>query len=144
VTETLFGIELLPAAVPVGATFREAADVLTSHSVSTIAVLRDERVAGLFGAADLLEGIFPPYLKELRHTAWAPDDPDILVRRADEVAGVPVERYMHVPVTVDVRTSALHLAELFLHCDHDAIAVVHEERFAGMIGRAEFCRALLR
>ena len=141
----LFGIELVPASVPLGAPFLEAAAVLTAHPVSTIAVLdRDGRVVGLFGGDHLLTGLFPAYLKELRHTAFITDDELLFERRAREAAHEPVEKHMAEPLVVDTGTSATHVAELFLHFEEDALPVVEDGRFLGMLGRSEFCRAMLR
>lgn len=138
-------IELVPASVPRTATFLEAAEVLVSHPVTTIAVLdADDRVVGLFGDADLLGGFFPGYLAELRHTAFAGDDDAILGERTRAAATEPVEKHMKRPVTLDEDTSATHAAERFLHCDFGALPVMRDERFVGMLGRAEFCRAVLR
>jgi CBS domain-containing protein len=137
-------IELVPASVPRTATFLEAAEELVSHPVTTIAVLDDEsRVIGLFGDADLLRGIFPRYLAELRHTAFADDDAGLLAERARAVAGDAVERLMQAPLVLDEASSATHAAERFLHCDHGALPVTSGGRFVGMLGRAELCRAVL-
>lgn len=143
--DALHGVELVAASVPVGATFREAAEELASRSVATVAVLGEGgRVAGLFGSEHLLRGLFPPYLAELRHTAFAPDDLELLARRLAEVEHEPVTRHMGKPVSVDTATSAIHVAERFLHCEYAAIAVLEDERFVGMLDRAAFCRAMLR
>ena len=142
---TLPDIELVPASVARSATFLEAAEALTRHSVPTIAVVDDEDgVVGLFGGEDLLRGLFPGYLADLRHTAFASDDPGVLAERARAVSSQPVEKHMRKPVTVDADASAIHVAERFLHCDFGALAVVEEERFVGMLSRADFCRAVLR
>jgi CBS domain-containing protein len=142
---TLPDIELVPASVARSATFLEAAEALTRHSVPTIAVVDDEEgVVGLFGGEDLLRGLFPGYLPDLRHTAFASDDPGVLAERARAVSSQPVEKHMRKPVTVDADASAIHVAERFLHCDFGALAVVEEERFVGMLSRADFCRAVLR
>jgi CBS domain-containing protein len=142
---TLPDIELVPASVARSATFLEAAEALTRHSVATIAVVDDEDgVVGLFGGEDLLRGLFPGYLADLRHTAFASDDPGVLADRARAVSSQPVEKHMRKPVTVDADASAIHVAERFLHCDFGALAVVEEERFVGMLSRADFCRAVLR
>ena len=142
---TLSDIELVPASVPRTATFLEAAEVLVSHPVTTIAVVDDEgRVVGLFGDADLLSGFFPGYLAELRHTAFASDDEAILGDRAQKLAPEPVEKHMREPVVLDRAASALHAAERFLHCDFGALPVTREQRFVGMLGRAELCRAVLK
>ena len=138
-------IELVPASVSQTASFLEAAEALVSHPVTTIAVLDgDGRVVGLFGDANLLGGFFPGYLAELRHTAFAGDADTILGERTRAAAGEPVEKHMSRPVTLDEATSAIHAAERFLHCDFGALPVVRGERFVGMLGRAEFCRAVLR
>ncbi|HEU4449053.1 MAG TPA: CBS domain-containing protein [Gaiellaceae bacterium] len=141
----LFGIELVPAAVPRTATFLEAAEILAAHPVATIAVLgEEEEVVGLFGDADLLSGFFPAYLAELRHTAFATDDEGLLADRTRAVAREPVEKHMRRPVALDLETSAVHAAERFLHCDFAALPVADRGAFVGMLGRAEFCRAILR
>jgi CBS domain-containing protein len=138
-------IELVPASVPRAATFREAAEVLVAHPVTTIAVVDgDDRVVGLFGDSDLLLGVFPRYLAELHHTAFAEDDTGLQDERARAVSGDPVEKHMHEPIVLDESTSATHAAERFLHCDHGALPVTREGRFVGMLGRAELCRAVLR
>ena len=137
-------IELVPASVPRSATFLEAAEMLVSHPVTTIAVVDgDGRVVGLFADSDLIAGVFPRYLAELRHTAFAEDDADGLTERARTVASDPVDKHMHAPIVLDESSSALHAAERFLHCDLGALPVTREGRFVGMLGRAELCRAVL-
>jgi CBS domain-containing protein len=138
-------IELVQASVAKPATFLEAAEALVSHPVTTIAVVDDDgQVVGLFGDADLLGGFFPGYLAELRHTAFAGDADTILGERTRAAAAEPVEKHMRPPVTLDEDSSAIHAAERFLHCDFGALPVVRNGRFVGMLGRAEFCRAVLR
>jgi CBS domain-containing protein len=137
-------IELVPASVARRATFREAAEVLVAHPVTTIAVVDEAgRVVGLFADADLLSGVFPRYLAELRHTAFADDDAGLLGERARAVAADPVERHMQPPIVLDESSSATHAAERFLHCDHGALPVTRGGRFVGMLGRAELCRHIL-
>lgn len=142
---TLREITLVPASVPQSATFREAATVLRESGLPTIAVLAaDGSVVGLFTDVDLLRGLFPTYLGELRHTAFLPDDPDALTRRAHEVASEPVTRHSRPPLMLELDTSATHAAERFLHCEEAAIPVVENGRFVGMLPRAEFAVAMLR
>lgn len=50
---------------------------------------------------------------------------------------------MRPPVMLDEETEAIHAPERFLHCDFGALPVVRDGRFVGMLGRAEFCRAVL-
>jgi CBS domain-containing protein len=142
---TLRDITLVPASVPESATFREAASVLRESGLPAIAVTnREGRVVGLFTDIDLLRGLFPAYLGELRHTAFLPDDPDGLTRRAHEAAAEPVTEHSRRPLELDVETSATHAAERFLHCDEGALPVVEHGRFVGMLPRAEFAVAMLR
>jgi CBS domain-containing protein len=138
-------LELIPASVPRSATFLEAAEELAARRVPLLAVLDDGgRVAGLFGGQEVLAGLFPPYLSELRHTAFATDDPGLLDERARTVRTEPVERHMREAVVVDEETSAMHVAELFLHCGLGALAVLREGEFVGMLVRTEFVRAMLK
>jgi len=143
VTE-VFGIELVPAAVSHAATFREAAEALATQPVSAVAVLGDdEAVVGVVGTEALLHGLFPRYLTELRHTAFVRDDTALLAECALEAGAEPVGEHMADPVVAEHDASATHVAELFLHHDFDALPVVKEGRFIGMLGRAEFCRAMI-
>jgi CBS domain-containing protein len=137
-------IELVPASVPRTATFLEAAEVLVSHPVTTIAVVDGKgAVVGLFSDSDLLGGLFPGYLAELRHTAFADDDEGLLDERARAAALDAVEKHMQTPVVLDATSSATHAAERFLHCDFGALPVTRDGVFVGMVGRAELCRAVL-
>ena len=143
--KSLRDLPLVEASVPKTATFDDAAAILRSQSVSTIAVVDEGgTVVGLFGESDLLRGLFPGYLAELHHTAFTEDDRGLLDRRADEVRGEAVAKHMHKPVTIEADASATHVAERFLHCDFAALPVVQQGKFVGMLGRADFCRAVLR
>jgi CBS domain-containing protein len=136
---------LVQASVTRTATFLEAARALFGTGISAIAVLDAERrVVGLFTDDDLLRGLFPAYLGELRHTAFLREEPDALAARIEEASGEPVERYMREPMTVDVGASALHVAERFLHSPWGALAVVENERFLGMVDEVDFVETLMR
>jgi CBS domain-containing protein len=138
----LLDIELVPASIGRGATFLEAAETLAAHPVSALAVLDDdERVVGVFSGEDLLRGLFPRYLEELHHTAFVRDDSALPGHVARDE---PVEAHMHRAVTVEHDASAIHIAEVFLHCDLDALPVERGGKFVGMLGRTEFCQAMLR
>lgn len=142
---SLRDITLVPASVPETATFREAATALRESGLPAIAVLdADQRVVGLFTDVDLLRGLFPAYLGDLRHTAFLPDDPDTLTRRAHEATTEPVLQHSRRPLELELETSATHAAERFLHCEEGAIPVVEDGRFVGMLPRAEFALAMLR
>jgi len=140
----LHDVPLVAASVGESATFADASAALAAGRVPAIAVLdAQERVVGLFASENLLRGLFPPYLEDLRHTAFAPDDVEALAQRNADVAGELVTKHMRKPISVELGSSALHVAERFLHCDLAAIAVVEEEKFVGMLDRAAFCRAML-
>ena len=137
----IFGVPLVPASVSPDATFDEAAETLARHPVSTLAVVEaDGRVVGLFGGHDLILGLFPAYLDELRHTAFAREDAGFAaqVRTHD-----PIRGHIRRPEWIELDASALHAAERFLHCEVDALPVVQRGRFVGMLGRSDFCRAML-
>lgn len=142
---TLREITLAPGSVPASATFREAATTLRESRLPAIAVVdQDGRVVGLFTDVDLLRGLFPAYLGELRHTAFLPDDPYAMARRATEVAAEPVTGHARKPHELELDTSSAHAAERFLHCEEGALPVVDHGRFVGMLPRAEFALAMLR
>jgi CBS domain-containing protein len=141
VTYEIFGVRLVDASVSPDATFDEAAATLTAHPVSTLAVVdEDGAVVGIFGGDDLIQGLFPAYLGELRHTAFAREDPalEANVRTHD-----PIREHVRRAESIELDASALHAAERFLHCDVDALPVVQRGRFVGMLGRSEFCRAMV-
>jgi CBS-domain-containing membrane protein len=135
---------IVGASVPEWATFLEAARTLAAHELAAIAVVDEaDRVVGLFTQDDMLAGLFPGYLTELRHTAFLQEDLDSLAARAETAGGEAVTRHMREPVTVNVDASAAHVAERFLHCEWGALAVVERERFVGMLAQSEFCRTIL-
>ncbi len=138
-------MRLVPASVPETATFLDAARALFGAGVSAIAVLgSDRRVVGLFTDDDLLRGLFPRYLDELRHTAFLDRETAELSATLEKASAQPVRRYMRDPMRVEVDTSAVHVAERFLHCPWGALAVVESGRFIGMLDQLEFTEALMR
>ena len=109
-----------------------------------IAVLDDRRaVIGLFGGQQVLRGLFPKYLEDLHHTAFATEDVALLLERADPVLADPVERHMEKAIVVEAESSAIHVAERFLHSDLAALPIVAGGEFSGMLVRSDFCRAML-
>ena len=141
---TLTDIGLVAASVPRTATFADAVRELTERAVPMIAVVDDDGgVVGLFGGEELLRGLFPRYLDELHHTAFARDDVAGLLERARTVYSEPVERHMCKPVTVEADASATHVAERFIHCDLPALAAVRNRAFVGIVGRIAFCNAMI-
>jgi CBS-domain-containing membrane protein len=132
---------LVDAAVSQTATFAEASEVLHDSTLPAIAVLKDDHtVVGLFGAKELIRGIFPGYLSELRHRISIPDDLPGMAAHVAEVGVESVTEYMVEPHTVDIdTTSAVNIAEDLLHSDIRAVAVLEDGRYIGVIGALRFC-----
>jgi CBS domain-containing protein len=137
-------IPLLPISVQADTGFLDAARALLAAHTSAIAVVDEKgRVIGLFTDDDLLRGLFPEYLSELRHTAFLVDEGQSLSASIEAAASRPVSRYMRNPVTVEIESSAAHVVERFLHTPWGAIAVVEEGRFVGILGQLEFTVRLI-
>jgi CBS domain-containing protein len=140
-------IDFVDASVPRTASVAEAAHALLASGVSAIAVVDvDGRVVGLFTDDDVLRAVLPGYVRELRHTAFLESEEAVeaLAAGAEKLSAEGVERHMREPITVDRGTSAIHVAERFLHAPWGALAVVESERFVGMVDQVEFVRALMR
>jgi CBS domain-containing protein len=138
-------ISLVDASVEASATFEQAARILSDNRLASVAVVERGRVVGLFTDEELLLGLSPRYLDELKHTAFLEPDLASLRDRAEEVRHEPVRQHMRKPVTVRQDGSVFHAAERFVHTDEAAIAVVGEqEQFVGMLSRTELAHALLR
>ena len=137
--------KLADASVPRSASFLDAARALFRSGVSAIAVLDEEqRVIGLFVDDDLLRGLFPGYIGELHHTAFLRRETKALAARLEKASGDRIDEHMRSPVTLDIESSAAHVAERFLHCPWGALAVVEGERFVGMLDQLEFVEVLMR
>ena len=137
-------MQLLPVSVHADTRFPEAARALLAAHSSAIAVVDgNERVIGLFTDDDLLRGLFPRYLSELRHTAFLVDEEQPLRASIEATASEPVSRYMRDAVSVEIDSSAAHVVERFLHTPWGAIAVVDAGRFVGIVGQLEFTERLI-
>jgi CBS domain-containing protein len=142
---TLHDIALVDASVDVSATFADAARALSASRLAALAVVDEGRVVGLFTDEELLLGVSPRYLDELRHTAFLETELPSLRERAREVREEPVIKHMRKAVTIELEGSSMHAAERFVHCDEGALPVVDEDdRFVGMLSRTEFAHALLK
>ncbi len=142
---TLRHATTIDAWVSKDAAVREAVERLVDDRVPTLAVVdADRRVVGLFTERDAIAALVPPYLRELRHTAFADDDPEALARRGREVTGEPVTAHMSSAVVLELDTSITHAAERFLHAPGAALAVVERGRFVGILTRSEIARLLLQ
>jgi len=144
-TVRLVDLPLLDVSVAEHATFRDAAETLADVGLSALAVVRDDRtVAGLFTDDDFLRGVFPAYVGELHHTAFVRAKDEELWLRLEKAAGRSVTQFAREPLTVELESGALHVAERFLHCPWGAVAVVDRGRFVGMLRQVDFVRGLLR
>jgi CBS domain-containing protein len=142
---TLHDIALVDASVDASATFGDAAQALSASRLSALAVLDEGKVVGLFTDEELLLGVSPRYLDELRHTAFLETELPSLRERAREVRDEPVREHMRRPITIELEGSSMHAVERFVHCDEGALPVVNDDdRFVGMLSRTEFAHALLK
>jgi CBS-domain-containing membrane protein len=137
-------MRLVKASVDETATFLHAARALFAARIAALAVLDgDQRVVGMFTDDDLLRGVFPGYLLDLHHTAFLEEASGALAATLDKARGDPVRQFMREPMSVDIESSAAHVAERFLHCPWGALAVVANERFVGMLEQVQFVEALM-
>lgn len=142
---TLHGIELVDASIDAGATFGDAARALGASGLGALAVLDGTRVVGLFTDEELLLGVSPRYVGELRHTAFMETELPSLREQATAIVAEPVRQHMRKPTTIQLEAGSLHAAERFVHCDEGALPVVDDDdRFVGMLSRTQFAHALLR
>ena len=136
---------IIDASVRDSATFEDALKLLHDSGLPAIAVLsEDGGVVGLFGAKEVLRGLFPGYLDELKHSAFIADDLPGLQQHLIEVSTEPVTEFMAEPLVVDTDTSAIHIAEQLVHSDIRAIALTENGQFIGMLGAHRFSWCVYR
>jgi CBS domain-containing protein len=141
----LRSLTLVAASVRETADLADAAAALFAAQVPALAVLDDAgRVVGIFSEADLLRAVFPGYLTELRHTAFLSDDTAALDDLARSARGRPVREFARAVETLELEESQTHAAERFLHTGEQALPVVEQGRFLGMLSIAALCYARLR
>jgi CBS domain-containing protein len=137
-------LPLIRASVPKDSTFGEAVERLFDARVPALAVLEDDgRLLGIVSELDVLRAVFPGYLAELRHTAFVEDDPLALDERARAVRDRPVAELTRRVEPLEGDESETHAAERFLHTGEQALPVVEEDRFLGMLSMAALCHARL-
>lgn len=139
----LRSLPLVPASVPQSATFADAVAALFDAKVPALAVLDDDRVVGVVSEVDVLRAVFPPYLAELRHTAFLDDDLAALEVRVRDVSSRRVADLARRVDPLDGEDSETHAAERFLHTGEQALPVVDDGRFLGMLSIAALCHARL-
>ncbi len=135
-------LTLHDAAVPPTAPLSEAARAIYA-GVGAVAVVEGERVGGMFGEDDLIRAVFPPYLDEISHTAFVEEDA-ALGPHFDRLATAQVQEFMRRPETVELATSALDVAQRFLHTDATALVATRGGQYVGVIDQRAFCKSLLR
>jgi CBS domain-containing protein len=136
-------LPLVPASVAETATFADAVEALFEAQVPAVGVLAGERLVGVLSEADVLRAVFPGYLAELRHTAFVEDDPATLDERARAVRDRPVADFARTVEVLGGDDSETHAAERFLHTREQALPVVDEGRFLGMLSMSALCHARL-
>jgi CBS domain-containing protein len=138
-------LPLVDASIGRGATFAEAVERLFEAKVPAIAVLTDDgRLAGIISESDVVRAVFPGYLEVLHHTAFVEDDPAALEERAGAVRNRPVTDFARRVEPLDGDESETHAAERFLHTGEQALPIVEEGRFIGMLSTAALCHSRLR
>jgi CBS-domain-containing membrane protein len=134
---------LVHAFVAIEVTVEEAARELTRSDIGAVAVLDGDKVKGMFTEDDLLRAVFPGYLSELTHTSFVQRD-SLLAPHLEQAAATPVSEFMAKPELVPLPTSALDIAQRFLHTEATALVATRDGSFAGLIDQAQFCTAILR
>lgn len=105
----------------------------------------DGHLVGFLSERDLIEAMFPSYLKELRHTEFLTKDFASLLRRASEAAERRVDEIMSTDVkSVRVTDSETHAAEYFLHHAHTLPVVDDHGRVRGVVRIADVVQSLLQ
>ncbi len=137
-------LPLVDASVPETATLAEAVSALFSAQVPALAIVdRDRRVVGVLAESDVLRAVFPRYLAELHHTSFLSDDLLDLDERALSARDEPVGSLARAVELLDGAESQAHAAERFMHAGEQALPVVDEGRFAGMLSISALCHARL-
>ena len=135
---------LLAASISEDATFAEAVEALSASRSPALAVLDDaERVVGIFAEGDLLRVVFPGYLSEVRHTAFLTDDTSTLDQFAQGVRDRPVREFARPVTALSAGDTQVHAAERLMHSGENALPVVDDGRFTGMLSVTALCHARL-
>lgn len=137
-------LDLTDASVPETATLAEAVAELFAARVPAVAVLDTKsRVLGILSERDVLRAVFPGYLSEIRHSAFLPDDAPALEELAARARDRPVREVMRASEVLDASHSQVHAAERLMHSGDDALPVIEDGRFVGMLSVAALCHARL-
>jgi CBS domain-containing protein len=102
-----------------------------------------ERFAGIYGERELLEAVFPGYLKQLKYAGFVSHSLDDALQRNEACRHDPVSKHMnteHVDVGPDY--SDIQIAETFLHHRVLVVPVVDDGTVEGIITRSAFFEAV--
>jgi CBS domain-containing protein len=104
------------------------------------------RLVGYIAERDLLEALFPAYLKQFKNTEFLTRDFPSLVRRARAGARERVGDHMtREPVSLEADDSESHAAELFLHAGIRSLPVTgHGGRVVGVVRLGDMIHSLLQ
>lgn len=137
-------LDLTDASVPESSTLAEAVAELFAARVPAIAVLdTEQRVVGILSERDILRAVFPGYLEVIRHTAFLPDDAAALEELAARARDRSVREFVREAELLQASDSQIHAAERLMHSGDDALPVVEDGRFVGMLSVAGLCHARL-
>lgn len=137
-------LSLIQASVREDATLAAAIAALFESRMPALAVVDAEnKVLGILSERDVLGAVFPGYLAEIRHTAFLPDDDTALEELAERARTRPVSEFVREIEVLEADDSQIHAAERLIHSGDDALPVVDDERFIGMLSVAGLCHARL-
>ena len=137
-------LPLVDASVPETATLAEAVEALFAAQAPAVAVVDPgRRLVALLTDGDVLRAVFPRYLGELRHTSFLTDDLLDLDGHARLARDEPVRNFARVVEPLDGAESHAHAAERFMHAGEQALPVVEQGRFTGILTISALCHARL-
>lgn len=129
---------------PVGLTWREAAEQLLKHRVSSACVVDEQgKLVGILSEKDLFRGMFPGY------TEWNAEphaflDAGELEEQAKQTAGKMVQHVMSDRlVTTTPETPLLRVGGIMVASGVHHVPVLEGGVVVGMVGRGDIYRAIL-
>ena len=124
---------------------RELIFILDNAEMPNMSVVDEEnRLIGFISEKDLIRAALPGYFEMLHSASFIPDM-NQLARKLDEIADLPIERYMHPNVlSVTVEDDDLRAADLIIRKGVKNLPVVDGEgQLVGRVRRIDLLRHLL-
>jgi CBS domain-containing protein len=124
---------------------RELIFILDNAEMPNMPVVDEEnRLIGFISEKDLIRAALPGYFEMLHSASFIPDM-NQLARKLDEIADLPIERYMHPNVlSVTVEDDDLRAADLIIRKGVKNLPVVDGEgQLVGRVRRIDLLRHLL-